>query len=343
MSTELDDMDAKSPAVSVPPVEAGRSRRTKVPASPSTAVQARGAQTRSNHALCSMRELEGYAIRATYGLIGHVKDLYFDDQAWVVRYLVVDTGGWLSSRKVLISPFAIGTPDRSGKVLPVAITKEQVRNSPDIDTDKPVSRQHEMQYLGYYGYPYYWGGAGLWGAGAYPGSILTGVGYGAVDAEFRHAQAQDAQAQAEDEQRQDDDPHLRSCKALMRYHIEATDGGMGHLQDLLVDEETWAIRYLIVDTSNWWLGHQVLIAPQWIQEISWPDATVSVNLTQQAVKEAPKYDSTVPLNREHEMALHAHHGRAGYWAAETRLESPRSATQDKPPGCKTKRKLTECS
>ena len=106
-----------------------------------------------------------------------MKDFYFDDLAWVVRYLVVETGSWLSSRKVLISPIAIGHPDWAERVLPVSITKEQVKNSPDIDTDKPVSRQHEMQYLGYYGYPSYWGGAGLWGSGAYPGAMLTGVGY----------------------------------------------------------------------------------------------------------------------------------------------------------------------
>src|ERR1700687_3992661 len=111
--------------------------------------------------LRSMNDLEGYAMRATDGPVGHVKDFYFDDQAWVVRYIVVETGSWLLSRKVLISPIAIGQPDRTEKVLPVSITREQVKNSPDIDTDKPISRQHEMQYFGYYGYyPYYWGGAG---------------------------------------------------------------------------------------------------------------------------------------------------------------------------------------
>jgi hypothetical protein len=119
--------------------------------------------------LRSMKDLENYAIRATDGIIGHVKDFYFDDGTWVVRYLVVETGSWLSSRKVLISPMAIGHPEWTGRVLPVSITKEQVKNSPDIDTDRPVSRQHERQYLEYYGYPFYWGGAGLWGAGVYPG------------------------------------------------------------------------------------------------------------------------------------------------------------------------------
>src|ERR1035441_10402649 len=158
--------------------------------------------------LRSIKDLENCAIRATDGLIGHVKDFYFDDEAWLVRYLVVETGSWLSSRKVLISPIAISHPDWTGKVLPVSITKEQVKNSPDIDTDKPVSRQHEMQYLRYYGYPYYWAGGGLRGQGAYPGMMLMGLGDGGSDAAYRHAQAEDARAEAEGEERQNGDPHL---------------------------------------------------------------------------------------------------------------------------------------
>jgi uncharacterized protein YrrD len=237
--------------------------------------------------LRSMNDLEGYAIRATDGTIGHVKDFYFDDQAWVIRYLVVDTGTWLSSRKVLISPIAIGRPDWAEQVLPVSITKEQVKNSPDVDTDKPVSRQHEIDYFGYYGYPFYWGGAGIWGGGLYPDMMMPDyVGFESTP------QGEDQEGEgAHAAQHQHDDPHLRSCKAVMDYHIEATDGDIGHVQGMLVDEETWAIQYLIVNTSNWWLGHQVLIAPQWIKDVSWSDATVSLNLTRQAVKEAPLYNS----------------------------------------------------
>jgi hypothetical protein len=273
--------------------------------------------------LRSVQELHGCAIRATDGAIGHVKDIYFDDHNWVVRYFVVETGNWLSSRKVLISPIAIGKPDWAAKVLPASITKEQVKNSPDIDTDKPVSRQHEMQYLGYYGYPYYWGGGGLWGSAAYPGAMLTGVGYDRSGANYLLEQAEDAREEAAEEQRLDNgDPYLRSSNALIRYFIEASDGGMGHAKALLVDEDTWAIRYLIVETSNWWGGHQVLIAVQWIEEINWSNATISVNLTREAVKAAPAYDSSLPLNREHEVDLYRHHGRAGYWAGEVRLQNP---------------------
>ncbi len=254
--------------------------------------------------LRTMKDLEDYAIRATDGNIGHVKDFYFDDEAWVIRYLVVETGSWLSSRKVLISPIAIEHPDWAKRELPVAITKEQVKDSPDIDTDQPVSRQHEMRYLGYYGYPAYWGGAGLWGGDAYPGLMMTGYDNFPVPQYVADPNAQDAYVRADEARHRDDDLHLRSCQAVMAYHIHASDGDIGHVQDLLVDEHTWAIRYMIVNTSNWWLGHQVLIAPQWIKNVSWAEATVSVDLTRQAVQDAPLYDSTAQLDQTQEKGIH---------------------------------------
>jgi len=274
--------------------------------------------------LRSMKDLEGYAIGATDGTIGHVKDFYFDDHKWVIRYLVVETGDWLASRKVLISPVAIGHPNWEEKVLSVSITRKQVKNSPDIDTQKPISRQHEMQYLGYYGYPYYWGGAGLWGGGIYPNILIPDYPGFASTPDTTPSNAEKAYAQAELARHRDDDPHLRSCNTVMRYHIQATDGDIGHVQGFLVDDKTWAIRYLIIDTSNWWLGHQVLIAPQWVEDVSWPDATVSVNLTQQKVKDAPPYDATTQLNREHEIGIHEHYGRPGYWATEAKREAAMS-------------------
>ena len=201
--------------------------------------------------LRNIKDLEGYAVGATDGPIGHVKDFYIDDQAWVVRYLVVDAGAWLSSRKVLVSPIAIGQADREHKSLPAAVTKEQVKNSPDIDTDKPVSRQHEMAFSSYYGYPNYWGGAGYWAGGMVPGLILPGYGgFGSPPA--IRSQEQEAYARAESARNESGDPHLRSCRAVMKYHVHASDGDLGHVAGMLVDDETWAIRYLIVDTSNWW-------------------------------------------------------------------------------------------
>lgn len=247
--------------------------------------------------LRNMKEIEGYAIRATDGDIGHVTDFYFDDDAWVIRYLIVDTGTWLSSRKVLISPFAIGQPNWEEKVVPVSITKAQVKNSPDIDTNKPISRQHEMGYLGYYGYPIYWGSAGLWGGGAYPAMMLPGYMAALLAiSPTGSSEAESSLERAAAAQHQNDDTHLRDCKTVMGYHVQATDGDIGHVEGFLVDDETWAIRYIIVNTSDWWMGHKVLIAPQWIDDVNWFDATVTVNVTQQAVKDAAPYDSATKLD-----------------------------------------------
>ena len=263
--------------------------------------------------LRSMNDLHGYAIQATDGGIGHVVDFYFDDAAWVVRYLVVDTGSWLQSRKVLISPISIGRPDWTEKVLPVSMTREQVRNSPDIDTDKPVSRQHEVEYLTYYNYPYYWGDTGLWGGEMYPNMMIPGRAGLAASPRTLSVERKETQIQGLATVRDAGDPHLRSCKAVTGYHIHAVDGDIGHVQGLLLDEDSWAIRYLVVDTSNWWLGHKVLIAPQWIEAVSWPDSTVSVDMTRQAVQDAPPYDPAAQLDREQEIGIYKSYGRAVYW------------------------------
>lgn len=249
--------------------------------------------------LRSIQELEGYSVVAVDGYIGQVKDFYFDDATWVVRYLIVDTGSWLLSRKVLVSPIVIERTDVSEQVLLVKITKEQVKNSPDINTDKPVSRQHEASHLSYYGYPPYWGGIGLWGDGMSPELYVENLRVMAAAEEAEHC---------------DDDPHLRSCNAVIGYHVHANDGDIGHVDGMLIDEETWSLRYLVVNTSNWWVGHSVLVAPQWIAGISWADETVTVDMSREAIKQAPLYNPMKTLLRQQESDTYKHHKRRDYWS-----------------------------
>lgn len=270
--------------------------------------------------LRNLNDLQDYAIRATDGVIGHVKDFYFDDHAWTIRYFIVETGSWLSSRKVLVSPIAIGNPDWQEKILPASITKEQVENSPSIDTEKPVSRQHEFDYLTYYAYPLYWAG-----------------GPGLLDGESRQMpefvstpfvvepRAADAQADTSADISDASESHLRSCNEVMDYHVHASDGDIGHVQGMLVDEETWTIRYLVVNTSNWWLGHQVLIAPEWINHVRSADGMVSLNLTRQKIKDAPPYDSAFKVDRMHEISVYKHYGNMAYWEKEQVRDAPRAA------------------
>jgi hypothetical protein len=274
--------------------------------------------------LRSMKDLMGYAIRATDGTIGHVTDFLFDDESWVTRYFVVDTGTWLSHRRVLISPIAIGHPNWSERALAVSLTKAQVRNSPDIDTELPVSRQYELRHLHHYGYPRYWGGTGLWGAVDDPGMMLMSGHDGFLPTPHGEQGDHKTNAATEAARHEEDGPHLRSYNAVTAYRVEATDGGIGHVQGMLVDEDSWAIRFIVVDTSNWWLGHQVLIAPQWIENVSWPDETVSVKLTRQAVKDAPSYDSEASLDGGQEVDLREHGRRSDYWKAEPEREADAS-------------------
>jgi hypothetical protein len=258
--------------------------------------------------LRTIKDLEGYAIGATDGEIGRVTDILFDDLSWTLRYLVVETGSWLASKKVLISPFAVGARDFAARRLEVSITREQVRLCPDVDTEKPVTRQHEVQYLEYYHFPKYWGGADLWGHYCYPGLMLSGIGSGESDAAFREAQAADLRAADYAERSGAYDPHLRSAEALQGYHVLASDGDSGHLRGMLIDEDSWNIRFCVIDTGSWWLGHQVLVAPKWITEVRWAERAIAVDLLKDAIEHSPLFDAAHPLERAEADLLDAYPG-----------------------------------
>jgi hypothetical protein len=241
-----------------------------------------------------------------------LKDFYFDDEAWVIRYALVDTSTWLGGRKVLVSPYLIREPSTVVGTLPVSVSKEQIRNSPSIDTDKPISRQYEKSYLGYYGYPYYWGGPGLWGDGYYPGTTLTGM-----DAQYFDGYQGYLRTPAAD----DGDPHLRSCNTVKGYHLIASDGEIGHVDGFLLDDRTWSIRYLIVNTTNWWAGHQVLVSPEWIKQVSWADSQVTAVLDRETIRRAPVYTEGMTLDRDAELSIYTHYDRKAYWRTERALDA----------------------
>jgi sporulation protein YlmC with PRC-barrel domain len=246
--------------------------------------------------LRSLKDLERYKVSASDGDIGSVVNFLFDDERWAVRYLVVDSGGFFSGRRVLISPISFGQADWSTRRFHVALTMDKVKNSPSIDADRPVSRQHERDYYGYYGYPYYWGYGGLWGMGLYPGLLATGRWDGPA---AQHAN--------------DSDVHLRSADEVRGYHIQGSDDAIGHVDDLIVDDETWAVRYLVVDTSNWWFGKKVLIAPAWASSVSWYERKVHLAMTRQAIKDSPEWNASSEIERDFETRLYDYYGRPVYW------------------------------
>ncbi|MEO8546250.1 MAG: PRC-barrel domain-containing protein, partial [Burkholderiaceae bacterium] len=272
------------------------------------------AQWRACIMLRNVDDLYGFSLAASDGPIGEVRDCYFDDETWTIRFFLVETGSWLGSRRVLISPIAIHGLNWDAKSLATSLTREQVKGSPDVDTQKPVARQHEVEQFGYYGYPFYWGEGQLWSGGPRPGMGVAGYASARQPTEG-DAEANFVDANLKMHRERGDDPHLRSCREIERYHIHATDGDIGHVESVLLDDEAWAIRYLVVNTSDWWLGHQMLVAPPWITDIGWLDATVSVDLTRQAVKDAPIYDANALPNPEQERDLANHYGRPEHWDA----------------------------
>jgi hypothetical protein len=256
-------------------------------------------------------QLKGLVIRAADGELGTVDQLYFDDETWAIRYLTVDTGGWLGGRHVLISPMSIAPTDWPARRLDVALTKKQVEKSPDINAHLPVSWKQEAAFFAYYGYPYYWGGPYLWGASFYPAGLAMPT---------TAARA----AMADSVWNESTDSHLRSSDAVTGYHIEATDGEIGHVDGFLVDDEAWAIRYIEVATRNWWPGKKVLISPAWIERVSWANSKVYVGVTRGAIKDGPEYAKSMPITREYENRLYCHYGLPPYWLQEGEHESSRS-------------------
>jgi len=235
--------------------------------------------TSINHPMLrSIKELYGSTLRASDGEIGHVTDLYFDDQRWTVRYLVADTGSWIPGRLVLISPHSIeiGSLRQDGNRLPVDLTRKQIEDSPPIESHKPVSLQYEEEYYRYYGWPAYWGPAGMSGI----------VGFPMVPA---RSLTPDEETNRRERTHNDGNPHLRSTQAIDGYHIQTSDGRIGHVTDFIMDDDSWAICRLVVETGHWFAGKQIAISPEQIDRISSEESKVYVNVSKEAILDAPEY------------------------------------------------------
>ncbi len=247
--------------------------------------------------LRDLDEIRGYVLQAEDGEIGRCKNFLFDDHHWTIRYMVADTGKWLPQRKVLISPISLGQPDRNTRKFTVRLTREMIENSPPLSADQPVSREYEQRWYKYYGWSVYWGGGGIWGPVAYPPDLYQ-------------------TPEEREEVREEPEPpssELRSTSEVEGYHIQAGDGEIGHVDNFVMEDETWTIRYIIVDTRNWLPGGKVLISPDWIESVDWPTSMVKVDLTMEEIKQSPPYDPSTPINREYEVKLYDFYGRPKYW------------------------------
>lgn len=244
-----------------------------------------------------IENLTGFTIGGTDGEIGKVKEFYFDDETWTIRYIIVETGSWLFNRKVLISPEALLSPDWEGKVFPVNLTKEQIENSPDIDTEKPVSRQHEIELHAYYPWTSYWGG-GIWAGGMGTTGMMTSPAIPFEAAIHENIGIDEAA-----------NPHLRSTYKVTGYNIKASDGEIGDVDDFIIDDSTWEIVFMLVDTGNWFPGKKVLISPTWIKEVEWDNSTVIVDASADQVKNSPEYRPSQEISESYEANLQNYYGK----------------------------------
>ncbi len=246
-------------------------------------------QTKGKIMLESIKQLLGNKLGASDGDIGHVKDFYFDDQIWAIRYLVVDTGSWLPGRQVLLSPYAISSLHHAGKILNVKLTRKKIEDSPAIESHRPVSRQHEEAYHRYYGWPAYWLGDGMWG--------VSGVSILEAPAKTLPGES----ATANGPQPKPADAHLQSTQALSGYHVQATDGIIGHVCDFIMDDKSWVIGQLVVKIGHRFTGNEVLVSTGKVDRISYDDSTVFVKLTKEAVEKSPEHrlvPVVVPVHEE---------------------------------------------
>lgn len=246
--------------------------------------------------LRSLKNLEDYKVTATDGDIGKVSGFYFDDRHWTIRYLVADTGGfWDGPERVLISPISFREADWATKKFHLALTREKIKNSPGLHKDLPLSRLDEQNFSKYYNWPYYWGYGGIWGDWSTPGVLAS----------------QKWSEPAED--KLDENPHLRRAEDVIGCVVDGTDKEIGHVQDFIVDETNWAIRYVVVDTRHWWSGKSVILSPHWISRISGKEDKVVVNVSRDVVKNCPEWSPEQPVNRQYESRLFDYYGRPAYW------------------------------
>lgn len=213
--------------------------------------------------LLNLRDLLHYRLAALDGDMGHVSDFYFDDQNWVIRYLVVNTGSWLTGRLVLLTPHALGLLEATEKRLHVNLNKKQIEDSPPIEIHKPVSRQYEEEYYRYYGWPTYWSGDAMWGLTGYPLIPPSVEDIREARILYRHRK----------------DKHLQSISAITEYPLQTAQGPIGHVKGFLVDDRNWEIRNIVVETGHWYEGKEILISPSKVLHISYEESNIQVSLS----------------------------------------------------------------
>ncbi len=236
-----------------------------------------------------LEDLIGYKIEAEDGHIGTVHDVLFDDEAWVVRYVVVDTGGWLLGRKVLVSPEAAHEPDEGHKTLQVKLTKQQVKDSPEVPIDPPLSREEEAQYRDHYRWPDYWDNVEAFDRNAMVNIAPEAMSLGTV-APAPPVAPPIPEVVA--------DPMLRSARVIRGYKIHCgADEDVGEVTDFVIDGQAWTVPFLVVKLKDKDAADHVLIPASSIRRTGWKDKAIELDYESATVNSAPHFDETVKRDK----------------------------------------------
>ena len=247
--------------------------------------------------------LEKSHLRATDGRIGKIETFLFDEEQWVLRYILAKYGFAFLGRRVLISPMSVTGALRDSETIAVGLTRKQIKNAPPADLAQPVSRKKEAQFLSYYRMPAYWGGAGLWGG------ALTPLEAGSLSS----APAVDEAFAPESDLESDRESHLRSTHEVAGYRLHASEEEAGVVTDFVIEDTTWAIRYLRVETDDEIGGGALFISPHWVREISWIERRISIDMALEQLRDVPKVGAGGEPSRDEEEHLHDFFGMARYW------------------------------
>jgi uncharacterized protein YrrD len=219
--------------------------------------------------LIDSRKLFGNPLIASDGNIGHVKDLYFDDRTWAVRYVVADTGTWLAGQLVLLSPHAFGRLQQGATALRVNLSRKQIEKSPPIESHQTVSRAHEIDYFRHYGWPAYWTDGEVWGMAGSP-AVTPSL---------------EAEVSGRTHVVHRDDKHLRSTREILGYEVHTGEGPAGTVCGLILDDTSWAISEILVDTDRWYLGKEILVSTANVERITYEESRVYVRLSKAEIKQ----------------------------------------------------------
>jgi uncharacterized protein YrrD len=235
----------------------------------------------------SVKGITSFNLGAIDGEIGTVKEIYFDDQNWILRYLIVKTGNFFKEKSILISTQALLAPDWDKQIFATNLTLDQIKNSPDIDTDKPVYRQQEVTLYDHFPWDIYWA------LGLMPLEDSVEI----------------AISQKENERNSKADPHLRSSDKVIGYSINTIDTELGHVKDLIIDTDSWKILFIVIKTGHWFSGKEILLPISSVSEIDWLASQVKVETTLKEIQQCAEFDAGAAVNEEYEIVHRDYSGR----------------------------------